>query len=894
MSLNQALQQARIERHWTKQDVADHLGIPWQMIAQWEQGTAFPDYSLRQQLCSLFGKTAQELGLQIQRTSSPSSQRWFVPLSRNLFFTGREACLHTLHEQFQLPGDQTQARVQIICGVGGIGKTQLALEYAHRFCDDYTTIVWLRMETQEALLADLRALMDAFDLPEKQERLHHQIIAAVKRWLKEQSNWLLILDKVEEFALVRELLPPYCAGHMLLTTRRQLDSSWHCLSLQPWSPEEGAHFLLRRAGFLLQQAPLEAAADELRVQATSICQELGGLPLALDQAGAYLEETGCTLLGYLQRFQEQPALLLSRRGPESFAHPDPVTTTVLMVVEQVEHQFPAAAELLRLCAFLASDAIPEELITEQSAEILGPSLYASANNPFERDTMYAIVRATSLMRLNVRTRLLSIHRLVQMVIVAHMDKDTQQLWARRALLAVNQIFPVTGKERGAAALSQSDRLLPHALFTLTGVDRFLPEEQQSKMALEISGLLYKVSSYLVTRGYYQKAQPLLERCLCLCEQTLGSTHPDVAELLARLGYLLRVQGRLASAEALLEQALAIYEQESLSAPTLSSVLTNLAMIALDRGHYQQAETWMKCEMSIQEVLQEAEGIGSSLTNLAIIYQRQGRYEEAKALWLHALRLYEQNVAPTRAHDLSLAVLNNLINFCTEQGTYTETEPFCLRMSDLREQAQGLDTPLVAMMLRYLGDLSRKQERFEEAESHYLRALDLWEQTAGEGHLLTAYALHGLALLRVAQGKPEEAEYFFHRTIQIREHAYDEPHADLAEALHDLALLYSKQGKEELAESLFERALQIRELVLGPQHPALAASLHHLGLLYTKQGRKDKARAYLRRSLVLRERVLGKRHPETRLTRNCLEALQAATDEGLGRVPSALVHNQQSL
>ncbi len=880
MSPNQALQQARIERHWTIEDVADHLGIPRQMITLWEQGTAFPDSSFHQQLCTLFGKTAEELGLPPQETGNISSPRWFVPLSRNHFFTGREAYLHALHERFRLPCDETRARVQVICGVGGIGKTQIALEYAYRFRDDYATVLWLRAETPETLFAGLRALMDAFDLPEKQDRLHPQILSAIKNWLKEHSNWLLILDNVEEFALVRELLPYPCMGHVLLTTRRQeASASWHCLNLQPWSPEEGVLFLLHRAGLLPQQAPLESAADELRKQATGICQELGGLPLALDQAGAYLEETGCTLIGYQQRFQERQGMLLSWRGSEHFAHPDPVTTTILLAVERVEQQFPATAELLRLCAFLACDGIPEELITRQSAEILGPILYAAANDPFEMDTMYATVRATSLMQLNVQTRLLSIHRLVQMVIIACMDKDTQQLWARRALLAVNQVFPVTGKEGGAVALPRSDGLLPHALFTLTSVDRFLPEEQQSKMAPEISGLLHKVGSYLVTRGYYQKAQPILERCLSLREQTLGSTHPDVAELLARLGYLLLIQGRHASAEALLEQALTIYEQASLSAsPFLHSVLTNLAMISLDRGHYQQAEVLMKREMSVQEALQEANGIGLSLTNLAIIYQRQGRHGEAKALWLHALRLYEQNLEPSQCHDLSLAVLNNLINFYTEQGKYAETEPFCLQAFHLREQAQGLDTPLVAMMLRYLGDLSRKQERFEEAEAQYLGALDLWEQTAGAGHLLTAYALHGLALLRVAQGQQKEAEYLFHQTIQIREQAYDEPHIDMAEVLHDLALLYYKQGKEEAAEPLFERALQIRERVLGPRHPALATSLHHLGLLYAKQGRKDKARLYCQRSLALREQALGKWHPETQITRNSLVALQAASDD----------------
>ena len=185
------------------------------------------------------------------------------------------------------------------------------------------------------------------------------------------------------------------------------------------------------------------------MQATAICQELGGLPLALDQAGAYLEETGCTLIGYQQRLQERQMLMLSRRGSESFAHPDPVTTTILLAVERVEQQFPAAAELLRLCAFLASDAIPEELITKQSAETLGPVLYSSATNPFEIDTIYAIFNATSLVELDVHTRLLTIHRLVQAVIMTHMDKETQQQWARRALLAVNQAFPVTGKETSA-------------------------------------------------------------------------------------------------------------------------------------------------------------------------------------------------------------------------------------------------------------------------------------------------------------------------------------------------------------------------------------------------------------------------------------------------------------
>jgi tetratricopeptide (TPR) repeat protein len=804
-------------------------------------------------------------------TSKWSSAHWFVPLARNRFFTGREADLRALQENFHLPGDETQARVQVICGAGGIGKTQTALEYAYRFRDDYATVLWLRTETPETLLADLRALVGTLDLPEKQDRSHHQIISTVRRWLNVHSNWLLILDNVEEFDIVHELLPTRCANHVLLTTRRQRTSpSLSRLNLQTWSTEEGAFFLLRRARLLPKSASLEDTTDELRLQAANISEELGGLPLALDQAGAYLEETGCTLSGYRQRLHERQMLLLSRRGPENFAHPDPVTTTILLAVERVEQQLPAAAELLRFLAFLASDTIPEELIITQSAEVLGPVLYASTSNPFERDTLYAIFHATSLVELNVQTRLLTIHRLVQAVIMTHMDKQSQQQWARRALLAVNQAFPAIGNDTSSLALSWSDQLLPHALLTLTWVDRFLTTQEQSALAPEISGLLYKVSNYLVTRGYEQKAQSLLERCLSLREQTLGSMHLAVAEPLACLGRLLRVQGQHGRAEILLERALTIYEQASLStSPALVPTLGNLAMICLDRGQYRQAEKYIKRVISIEEQSSTPEDRVPSLTDLATIYRRQGRYEEAKALLLHAVRLYEQTFGPE--HPKLLAALNNLANFYWEQGQYTEAKSVYLRALQVNEKAQGSDDSRTATVLFNLGEVSRKQEDYEEAASYYLRALSLWEQTLGPGHLRTAYALHGLGLLRMAEGKPEEAEHFLQKTIQIREQACDEAHPDLAEALHDLALLYCKQGRDEAAEPLFERALRIREQVLGPTDLALATSLHDLGLLYSRQGRTEKARSYYQRALALREQVLGKRHPETQMTRDCLEA-----------------------
>jgi tetratricopeptide (TPR) repeat protein/DNA-binding XRE family transcriptional regulator len=872
VSPNQALQQARIERHWTRQQVADQLGITWQTITLWEQGNASPDTSACQRLCNLFGKTAQELGLPEPKASSATSPSWFVPFSCNHFFTGREADLRSLHENFYLPSDQTQARVQVICGAGGIGKTQVALEYACRFRDEYATVLWLRTETLETLFADLIAVTEALDLPDKEICEYPQILSAVKRWLNRQANWLLILDNIEEMDIAHELLPTRSVDHMLLTTRRQVtDISQHHLNLQTWSVDDGVLFLLRRARLLPQHALTEAATDELRKQAAEICQELGGLPLALDQAGAYLEETGCTLTGYQRRFHDRQMLLLSRRGPESFAHPAPVTATILLAVERVQQELPAAAELLQLCSLLASDAIPEWLFTGQSSENLGSVLASAFTDPFERDSIYTLFNATSLVKLSAQTRLLTVHRLVQMVILAHMDTAIQQEWARRALLTVNQAFPAIGYEACSVALSKSAQLLPHAVCILNWIDRFLSAEQQAAIAPALSSLLFKVGSYLIQRGYNQKAQPFLERCLVLSEQIFGEMHPAVAEPLARLGYLLRVQGLYADAEALLQRSLVIYEHASpLTSSAPITILSNLAMISLDRGHYEQAEMFVKRLISIQEQLKEVESISASLSDLATIYRKQRRYGEAKALLLHAIRLREQTFGPE--HPELLAILNNLANFYWEQGKYTEAKPVYLRALQLSEQSQGPDDSRIAMVLLNLGELYRKLEQFEESESYYFRALSLFEQTVGSGHLRTTHVLHGLALLRMAQGRYEEAEQFFQETLQIRERATDETHSDLAEAIHDMALLYSRQGKNEIAQRFLERALHIQEQVLGPMHPAIATSLYHLGLLYAKQGRKEQARSYYQRSLSVREQVLGKRHPETQLAKSGLEAL----------------------
>jgi hypothetical protein len=199
---------------------------------------------------------------------------------------------------------------QAITGLGGIGKTQLALEYAYRHRGDYQAVLWARADTRENLTSSYLTIATLLGLPEKGEQESAQVMAAVKNWFQHNTGWLLILDNADELALAREFLPPSLGGQVLLTTRAQATGRFaRRLEVDILPTELGTLFLLRRAGLLAPDATLEQATEHARDVAHAICQELGGLPLALDQAGAYIEETRGSIADYLTRYQQQHLLL---------------------------------------------------------------------------------------------------------------------------------------------------------------------------------------------------------------------------------------------------------------------------------------------------------------------------------------------------------------------------------------------------------------------------------------------------------------------------------------------------------------------------------------------------------------------------------------------------------
>jgi hypothetical protein len=260
------------------------------------------------------------------RARGPNFPLIVLPYRLNPLFTGREDLLEKLHRNFILPGD---THIQALSGLGGMGKTQIAIEYAYRYEDEYDSILWVNASSYDLLCSDVLSLADQLYLPDTDRIDERHVLVAVKRWLQRQQRWLLVLDDIDDFNLIDLIVPSQYSGHVLLTTRSQATGTIaRALTVGPMTGDEGALFLLRRAKIVTELTTREDIPPPDYAQALSLVQALDGFPLALDQAGAYIEETRKKPAEYLELYRERQIELLQRRGHFSNGHPQSVAAII--------------------------------------------------------------------------------------------------------------------------------------------------------------------------------------------------------------------------------------------------------------------------------------------------------------------------------------------------------------------------------------------------------------------------------------------------------------------------------------------------------------------------------------------------------------------------------------
>jgi tetratricopeptide (TPR) repeat protein/transcriptional regulator with XRE-family HTH domain len=656
--------------------------------------------------------------------SQPPEPRSGIPPGPIACFVGRE------RELAEIEGQLGRGGRVAVNGLGGVGKTQLAVQYLHQRRTAYPDGVhWLRADQETSLVGDLASLAWRLGLPEREAPELERQIEAVLRWLSEHGRWLLVVDNVEPAVTdaVRRWLPSGLPGHVLLTSRTPMWSTR--LRLEPLRLEAASRFLLQRTG----QRDSEAAG--------TVAEMLGLLPLALEQAAAYLELSGRDLASYAELLRTRLVELMREGTPEGY--PRPVATTWQLSFERMEGERPAAASLLRLCAFLAPSDIPISVIRAAAGE-LPDGLRAALDDDVELDRTIAALRRYSLV--DRQGDGLRVHRLVQTVVRESMAASQRRLWLAAAIRLLRAAHPEQVETGDAWPLCA--RLLAHA----QAVERLARDEPVEPAAL--AWLLDRAGSYLRARADFEPARYLMERALAIRERAFGADHPDTAASLNGLAALLWNQGELAAARSRYERALAIRERVLGSGhPETAESLNDLAILLMDQGELVAARRLHERALGIrtQTLARDHPSIAESLDNLGAVLQQQGEREAARPLVERALRIRERALGPD--HPRTAFTLNNLAVLLQDLGRLTEARPLFARALAIREQQLGPDHPRTAASLDNLGWLLREQGELAAARHLHERALTIRERVLGGDHPHTGRSLHRLAVVLLALGHP---------------------------------------------------------------------------------------------------------------------------------------------
>jgi len=736
-------------------------------------------------------------------------------VSLGAMFLGREDALQSLRNRLMAGSGRaavvTPERQQAIHGLGGVGKTRLAVEYAWRHATDYKALLFVVGDTPANLNSNLAALAKPLHLPEQHVTEQRIQVEAVLTWLATFTGWLLIFDNIDTDAMakaVEDLLPRLVKGHVLVTSRL---SSWSGsvlpLELDVLDPTAAVQFLQERTN----------SGDQSTAAASELAQELGGLALALEQAAAYVLKKRITLANYLQRWRAHTRTVQEWYDERLMHYPRSIAITWQTTLDQLPAEHVA---LLNALAWLAPEPIPLSLFEGEAADGIWRDATSNAGSESLLDAL-ATLAEFSLVKWPRDSETVTVHRVVQEILRTRQGSPDNALTLTLRLL--NMARP-DGDPADVRTWPRWELLRPHVAFATNEADR-------CKIAEPTSLLMGALGTVLWGKALHTDAEKLERRALEIDTSHFGPDSTQVATRLNNLAQTLKDTNRLAEAETCMRRALAIDEKR----------------FGPDSPY-----------------------IAIGLSNLAILLKTINRLAEAEPLMRRALAIDEQAYGPT--HPAVAIDLNNLAALLQATDQLGEAEPLIRRALEIDQKEYGPEHPNVATHLNNLGQLLKDTKRFTEAESHMRRALAIDEQAYGAEHPIVAVRLNNLALLLQSTNRLDEAEPLIRRALAIDEKAYQSDHPDVATDLNNLGQLLQAINRLDEAEPLMRRALAIDEKSFGLQHPDVARDLNNLAQLLRTANRLHEAAPLLQRAHSIFDASLGFDHPKTITTRENLELL----------------------
>jgi tetratricopeptide (TPR) repeat protein len=630
---------------------------------------------------------ARQDGLPVQSKAKPRNLP-FAPLGG--LFAGRDEDLDDLHTALL----EAKGAPVALCGLGGIGKTRLAIEYAWSRERDYSALLFVSASNGAALNAGLAALtaVEIFDLPEREARDDATRITAVLRWLETNPTWLMILDNVDDNAAVAEvakLMPRLKGGHVVVTARASnFPAGVRKLEVSTLDENAAAQFLLDRTEADRSKSKEDAAL------AKTLARELGGLALGLEQAGAHIATDHIGFARYLKLWHESREKALAWADATVTGSDRTLATTWATSVARLS---PESRRLLERLAFLAPDPVPDSLL-----DVAVPGEAPDDDAYQDRANLFAYSLISGATAEDGGAPGFLVHRLVQDFARRAMNDDRKAQALREALVWVNAAVPLDSDD--VRTWPVLDPLAPHALAVARNADAAEIAEPTGRLFSQL-GLLFGA------KADYAEAEPVTRRALAIAEASYGPNHTEVAIPLNNLAVLLQDTNRLAEAEPLMRRALAIGEESD--GPDHPNVAIRL-------------------------------------NNLALLLQTTNRLAEAEPLFRRALVIDEHSYGQN--HPNVARHLNNLAQLLQDTNRLADAEPLMSGALEIDEKSYGPDHPKVAIRLNNLAQLFRATNRLAEAEPLMRRALAIFAKSLGPDHPHTVTARNNLAALEAALGR----------------------------------------------------------------------------------------------------------------------------------------------
>ena len=575
----------------------------------------------------------------------------------------------------------------VLHGLGGIGKTRLAVEYAWRYGHRHRALLFVLADSPEGLSSGLASLARAevLDLPERDAAAEGEVVGAVLRWLRNNPRCLLILDNAdtrEALLAVTRLLPALAGGKVLITSRLR---DWpvgvrrHPIDLIPL--EAARELLLQSTAQDRRREPDDEA------QALRLAELLDGLPLALEQAAAYIAHTQISLAEYLDVWESECDSVLGWYDEGIMQYPAPLAITWQRTFRQLA---PTSQALLSVIAHLAPEPIPVEMLVSGEAMLRKTAQRLCAENEEEvrpRCVREDLAALTGLSLISRQGGVVTMHRVVQEVIRQRIPEERKAAWIDLTMELLGQYGPPNSHDSDTWPIW--DLLRPHSVQILAHADQrgALESPAAVRLMMHLGGLL-------AGKGLYSEAEPILRKMLEIDERLFGGKRLETATGLHNLGTLLRLMHRLDEAEPLLRRSMDLFFAHGQERdPEATKPFNTLALLLMERHQWAAAEELLRKALALdQESYGEIHAaVAMDLRMLALLLRSTGRTSEAEPVIRRSMEISQQ--VNGEGHPKTARTMVILAGVLRDLGRTDEAEPLARRTLEIFEQALGPDHPL---------------------------------------------------------------------------------------------------------------------------------------------------------------------------------------------------------